>query len=314
MSFRAITATITKNNMPTDNNLWSQIKRLPYYTAAFLFMAGCAETKDNAGDHTLERLPAGVYGHMLRHGHDSLPLARPGDILVLNMEYRSSSDSLLFSSRDMPGVFRMKLAEAAETGTPSAEAVLASMRPGDSVSFYLPAQGFYQRSMKADMPAFIKPGDSLHFTVGMVRTEADSVVDAGRKYLQKSLQAQENDLIAEYAEKKMPGTKPLGNGIYIKIIKKGKGSKPQKGEPVAMHYTLTQLNGELIFTTVKKGQPFQFTMGSEMVIPGLESATSELPRGSHALVLVPSSLAYGADGYKFIKPFTPLIFEIKLLE
>lgn len=314
MCFQAITANITKNNMPTDNNLWSQIKRLPYYTAAFLFMAGCTGTPDAPEAPSFEKLPSGVYGRMIANGADSLPLAKPGDVLVLNMEYRISSDSVLFSSRDMPGVFRMKLAQPATRNVPTAESVLASLRPGDSVSFYLSAQSFYVHSMKADVPAYIKPGDSLHFTLRLVRTETDSVVDSGRKYLQKSLQAQENDIISEYVEKNMPGIKPLGNGIYIKVFKRGKGSKPQKGEPVAMHYTLTQLNGEMIFTSVKRGEPFQFTMGSEMVIPGLESATAELPRGSHALVLVPSGLAYGAEGYKYIKPFTPLIFEMKLLE
>lgn len=314
MSFQAIIATITKNNMPIDNNLWLQIKRLPCYTAAFLFMASCSEKENRSKEAVLDLLPAGVYGHMISHGPDTVPCAKPGDILVLNMEYRTSTDSLLFSSREMPGVFRMKLAHPEKNEIPTAESVLATLRPGDSASFYLSAQSFYVYSQKSDIPPYFKQGDSLLFTLKLVRIESANVVDSGRKYLQKSLQAQENDLIAEYIEKNMTGIEPLSNGIYIKPIKKGIGTKPQLGQSVALHYTLTRLNGEIIFTTVKKGQPFVFTMGSEMVIPGLESALSQLPRGSHALVLVPSKLAYGAEGYKFIKPFTPLIFEVKLLE
>ena len=48
-------------------------------------------------------------------------------------------------------------------------------------------------------------------------------------------------------------------------------------------------------------------------IPGFEEALFLLPKGGKATVVLPSSLAYGEQGNQGIPPFTPLVFELEMI-
>ena len=61
-------------------------------------------------------------------------------------------------------------------------------------------------------------------------------------------------------------------------------------------------------------KPIRFTIGTQGMIAGWQEGLQLLNKGSKATLILPSSLAYGEQGYQQIQPFTPLIFDIELVD
>ena len=50
------------------------------------------------------------------------------------------------------------------------------------------------------------------------------------------------------------------------------------------------------------------------MIKGWNEAFLLFNKGTKATIILPSSLAYGEQGYQSIQPFTPLVFDIELVD
>ena len=82
------------------------------------------------------------------------------------------------------------------------------------------------------------------------------------------------------------------------ITKRGTGALPQTGQTVSVRYRGTVLATGKEFDSSDKhgGTPFDFTLGQGQVIQGWDQGIAMLPKGSTAILLIPSSLAYGTRG------------------
>jgi len=110
-------------------------------------------------------------------------------------------------------------------------------------------------------------------------------------------------------EKAKPGVQVLDQGILVTELAPGTGPKPAADGKVQVRYV-----GRLPDGTVfdQNQEPQWFNLGS--VITGWRIALQQMPTGAKWRVVIPSALAYGADGAgDLIAPNTPLIFEIELL-
>ena len=106
------------------------------------------------------------------------------------------------------------------------------------------------------------------------------------------------------------GYKKLTEGSPNKEIEK-KGCYQRLGGPkVYVNYVGRLPDGTVFdFST----QPQWFRLDS--VIAGWRSALTQMPVGSKWRLAIPSDQAYGADGAgDLIAPYTPLVFEIELLD
>ena len=75
------------------------------------------------------------------------------------------------------------------------------------------------------------------------------------------------------------------------------------------------MNGKKFDSSVDRGQPFEFVVGQGQVIPGWDEAVSMMHVGEKVKIILPSSIAYGGQGAgDVILPFTPLVFEVELIE
>ena len=118
------------------------------------------------------------------------------------------------------------------------------------------------------------------------------------------------------------------NGVYFKKTLTNKTNlKPKEGDKAKVHYIGKFTDGKLFDTSVEEAakaanvfqqgrpyEPLEFTIGKRMMIPGFEEAVKMMNKGEKAIVLIPSSLAYGPDGRGEILPSSPLIFELELVE
>jgi FKBP-type peptidyl-prolyl cis-trans isomerase FklB len=101
------------------------------------------------------------------------------------------------------------------------------------------------------------------------------------------------------------------NGIQYKVIQEGDGDKPSKRNRVKMNFELRLTNGKLIESHWGKDV---VELPLTKVIPGLQNAVTQMPKGSTWEIYVPWQLGYGEEGSKGIPPHSALIFKVKLID
>ena len=110
-------------------------------------------------------------------------------------------------------------------------------------------------------------------------------------------------------EKSRPGVQQLPDGILLTELKPGNGSKAGPHGKVQVLY-VGRLPDGTVFDSNRQAQWFNL----DSVIDGWRSALPQMPVGAKWRLVIPSSLAYGAEGAgDVIPPYTPLVFEIELL-
>lgn len=102
--------------------------------------------------------------------------------------------------------------------------------------------------------------------------------------------------------------------IQIKVMTEGAGAVAVRHSKVSVHYTGWLQDGTKFDSSVDRGKPFQFTLGTGKVIPGWEMGVEGMKVGGKRELTIPPELAYGAKGAAgVIPPNATLRFEIVLL-
>jgi len=100
-----------------------------------------------------------------------------------------------------------------------------------------------------------------------------------------------------------------------KYYKKGEGKKATKGAGVSVHYKGQLLDGTVFDSSYKRKQPIDFNVGVGQVIAGWDEGIQLLQVGDKARFVIPSDLAYGANGAGgVIPPDATLIFDVELMD
>jgi len=100
---------------------------------------------------------------------------------------------------------------------------------------------------------------------------------------------------------------------YIDIVE-GTGATPQNGQTVTVHYTGTLENGKKFESSVDRGQPYEFRLGTGAVIKGWDEGLASMKVGGKRKLIIPPALGYGQRGSPpKIPPNSILLFDIELL-
>lgn len=112
---------------------------------------------------------------------------------------------------------------------------------------------------------------------------------------------------------KYPDAVPDENGIYQKVIRKGFGEPPAKGNTVSVIYKGMLLDGTVFDQSALSGGPLKFKVGSGEIIEGWDKVVSTMRKGEKRLVVIPPELAYGSAGIGGVIPADAyLVFEMEL--
>lgn len=101
--------------------------------------------------------------------------------------------------------------------------------------------------------------------------------------------------------------------LIIDDIVIGGGVEAMEGSTVTVHYVGTLPNGQEFDNSNKRGEPFNFTLGEGRVIKGWEEGVKGMKVGGKRILVIPSDMAYGDDGYGPIPAKATLVFSIELL-
>jgi FKBP-type peptidyl-prolyl cis-trans isomerase len=118
------------------------------------------------------------------------------------------------------------------------------------------------------------------------------------------------------------------SGLDYIITQQGTGPVPATGDTVLVNYIGKNVNGKVFDTNIKAEaqkaklpmnpmnpyKPIRFAIGAPGMIAGLTQGMVLYSKGGKGTLILPSSLAYGEQGGGPIGPFTPLIFEVELVD
>ena len=121
---------------------------------------------------------------------------------------------------------------------------------------------------------------------------------------------------AKMVAQKWPNAKTTKSGLKYVITKQGEGDKkPAKDQKVKVHYVGKLLTGEEFDSSVKRNRPFEFKVGTGLVIKGWDEAILDMKKGEKRTIILPPELAYGERGAPpTIHPFATLVFEVELID
>ncbi len=108
------------------------------------------------------------------------------------------------------------------------------------------------------------------------------------------------------------------SGLQIIDTKPGTGASPRTGQTCVMHYTgwlyEKGAKGKKFDSSVDRGAPFEFKIGTRQVIAGWDEGVATMKVGGKRTLIIPPALGYGAQGAgSAIPPNATLIFDVELL-
>ncbi|KAB2093421.1 hypothetical protein ERO13_A02G092400v2 [Gossypium hirsutum] len=107
------------------------------------------------------------------------------------------------------------------------------------------------------------------------------------------------------------------SGLQYKDIKVGEGPSPPVGFQVAANYVAMVPSGQIFDSSLEKGQPYIFRVGSGQVIKGLDEGILSMKIGGKRRLYIPGPLAFpkgltSAPGRPRVAPSSPVVFDVSL--
>lgn len=255
------------------------------------------------------------------------------DFVSANVIAKTDADSVLFSTYDTghPAFLTIPAKLQSKGDIYSAMMLLSE---GDSAEVKVNADSLFKKGMPKP------PGFKGKFVIYEIKI--NKVISKGKlsdqvfggriqdyfKTEAAKMKAAEPGKIQKYiADHKINATKS-DSGLYYQITKQGSGPLPAKGDTVVVNYTGRFVTNGKVFETSDKAvaqkekvfnpmapyKPIHIPVGINAVIKGWDQGLMMLNKGAQATLVIPSNLAYGEQGFQAIGPYTPLAFDVEVID
>lgn len=107
------------------------------------------------------------------------------------------------------------------------------------------------------------------------------------------------------------------SGLKYLVVEKSKtpdAKLAENGKTVEVHYTGFLTNGKVFDSSVERGQPISFELGTGRVIKGWDEGIALMQVGDKLRLIIPSELGYGPNGQGPIPPNATLLFDVELVD
>lgn len=103
------------------------------------------------------------------------------------------------------------------------------------------------------------------------------------------------------------------SGLYYRQVLLGTGPSLAIGDTAYVYYSGTFLDLTPFDTNIGS-KMYKFAVGKGDVLPGFDEGTYYMKQGGKSQFIVPSNLAYGSQGYYIIGGYTPLLYNVELVD
>ena len=283
-------------------------------------LAGCKNFEKGEGD-MLYKIHTDKSGETIKEG----------DFVAFKAIEKTEGDSVLYSSYDYDRPSLLVKEKSVFKG--DLFAALGLLSEGDSATFKINIDSMVQKMGRP------QPSDTtkkyLVYTIKIDKVIpkgklTDSLfrgkIDAFLKTEMDQAKTGEATKIKAYVSSKSLKPTVTASGLNYVVSTQGSGPKANPGDTVLVNYTGMFLSGKVFdsslaevakkngtFNPQRPYEPLKLPVGMNGSIAGFEEGLMLLPKGAKATLILPSSLAYGEQGNQGIPPFTPLIFEVDVV-
>lgn len=288
---------------------------------AALGLASCNQFKKGEGD-MLYKIYSDKSGETIKLG----------DFVAFKaIEKTEEGDSVLFSSYDYDHSALLVREKSVFKG--DLFAALGLLSEGDSASFKINIDSMTAK-MGRPKPTHSK-GKYLVYTIKVEKVIpkgklTDSLfrdkIDVFLKAEIDKAKTTEDAKLKAYVAAKELKTAASPSGLRYVVTKEGQGVKAAVGDTVQVNYTGMFLSGKVfdtslpevakkagVFNAMRPYEPLKVSVGTHALVPGFDEGLMLFPKGTKATLVMPSKLAYGEQGNSGIPPYTPLVFEIEMV-
>ena len=177
------------------------------------------------------------------------------------------------------------------------------MKEGDKGTFLLPSSLGFGSTSIGNVPA----NASLRAEVEVVsiRNETEQITDMKNLYGFKKPEMTSSGMVFEKTLESTTETALVSTGKTVTVKYLGR-----------LGYGTVKVDAttnKLVFDSKFGEGQFAFITGTSQVIKGFEEAVLKMKLNEKAKIILPSSIAYGANGNATIPGYSPLYFEIEVV-
>lgn len=180
--------------------------------------------------------------------------------------------------------------------------IIQLMKEGDKGTFLLPSSLGFGPTSIGNVPAY----SSLRAEVEVIsiRSETEQITDMRNLYGFKKPEITSSGMVFEKTlESTTEAAISTGKSVTVKYLGRlGYGT-----------VKVDAITNKLVFDSKFGEGEFTFITGTSQVIKGFEEAVLKMRLNEKAKIILPSSIAYGANGNSTIPGYSPLYFEIEVV-
>jgi FKBP-type peptidyl-prolyl cis-trans isomerase len=260
-----------------------------------------------------KKTKSGVYYKIHTDDNKDTTMIHTGSIVTMVLKY-GLKDSTLFDSRDVPQPVMIPVVESQYEG--DFYESLKLLKQGDSATFILKAGPLFTKTFgQQTLPEFMTEETDIYFDILIEKVQSEEQIQMETQIRNMEMEKEEMSKLESYVLTNNITAKPSASGVYYLETKKGGGKAPVDGGYASAHYTVYLLGGEKLFSTYDRAEPIDFKVGSQFENMGFQEVIKQMKEGGKANAIVPSSMAFGAQGAgDFVAPFTTLYYDVELVK
>lgn len=283
---------------------------------------GCMVFTIMSCNQTEKETPQGVKYKIVTKGDGRV--AKPGEVVVMNVSIRDKSDSAWFDSKlaGMPEMVMIR-PDSFKSSERGIMELFRLVSAGDSVTMTIPAREFFEGTWRTAVPPNVDPVSPFTFYVKTTHVldsmSAITMRDELQTKQQQEFERQQAEqaagqlavdatMIDEHLATKNLKAETTPSGLRYVVKKKGTGPMAVDGQLASVKYSGYLLSGKPFDAGV-----YTFPVGQGQVIRGWDEILTLMNKGTSLTVWIPSSLAYGNQRRsEDIMENTILVFDMEL--
>jgi peptidylprolyl isomerase len=104
------------------------------------------------------------------------------------------------------------------------------------------------------------------------------------------------------------------SGLYYTDLVVGTGPQAVTHDSAFIKHTIMYLSGMVLYSNLNTDDTLKIPVNEGLLLAGFDEGLTYMHAGGRTLLLIPSSLGYGASGYMGIPGYTPLLIDVNLVK